>query len=603
MESIYSLKHYLTIILNLTSIRIQTRLKFKEIERRKYLIELFFRKLNSSFKEYRHLIITKLDDIQINPKKIFYLIRSAGILELVIEKFLLPYINEDKIKKKYKEFRDFSYIINKTLLSLYYSSLAKNSKFIEKCSKYYKLVEKNYQNVVDYCNITYLENTRSKLYKKKELYVILTEFTRILRDILNKNPKHFSAKLENLMIKLERINEKSIQTYHLYSQVEHIYQLERDTSVLLEKVKIVNPFVSTYSLEGNIIFNTEENLKQLNTVRNWIKNASEKYQNYQRSLLKLHSGKLINYLESYRTEFINYKNKNVEKLNNLLETMITKAFNSYNTESVELLNSLSDFVQNNILNDKIIERFEIEHKDLIDLDDILKKFIVDLFQKPLLRNLESDYYEKLISIISGKHTEFDKYILKYTNLLFKKFEEQRNRKVLTLEEQKDQFSIELKPNLQKLIDLSFTLNEKVIPYPLFIDIKSPHKILRANVPETINLVIENPNLTDIKDIKIYFFAPKSFYSKLKFTSIKKLKAKERRRIKTKVIPRNNGSYLFMVMAEYQHSNKTFWMPSIKLELEVEEIAKNIYFPTTKTYTYPSVTEISRMITYNRNYAM
>ncbi len=603
MESIYSLKHYLTLILNLTSIKIQTHLKNKEIERRKCLIDSFFRQLNSNFKEYRHLIITKLDDVQIDPKKVFFLIRSAGILELVIEKFLLPYLNEDKIKTKYNNFRDSSYVINKSLLGLYYSYLAKNSKYIEKCFKYYKLVEKNYQNIVNYSNITYLENTKSKLHQKKELYIILSEFTKILRDILNKNPKHFSAKLENLLIKLERISEKNIQTYHLYSQVEHIYQLERDTSVLLEKVKIINPFSTTNPLEGSIIFNTEENLKQLNDVRDWIKNISEKYQNYQRNLLKLHSGRLINYLESYRTEFINYKNKNVEKLNDLLEAMIIKAFNAYNTESVEVLNNLSDFVQNNILNDKIIEKFEIEQKDLIDLDDILKKFINDLFNKPLLRNLESDYYEKLVSLISGKHTEFDKYILKYTNLLFKKFEELRNKKILTLKEQKDQFSIELKPNLQKLIDLSFNLNEKVVPYPLFIDIESPNKRLKANVPETINLLIENPNLTDIKDIKIYFFAPNSFYSKLKFTSIKKLKARERRSIKTKVIPRNKGSYLFMVIAEYQHINKTFWMPSTKIALEVEEIAESIYYPTKRIDNYPNVLEFTRILRYVRNNAM
>ena len=603
MESIYSLKHFLTIILNLTSIKIQTNLKNKEIERRKYLISTFFSKLNSSFNEYRHLIITKLDDLRINPKKLFSLIRSAGNLELVIEKFLLPYLNDDKIKTKYKDFRDFSFVINKTLLGLYYSFLAKNSKSIEKCSTYYKVVEKNYQNIVDYCNITNFENNKSILNKKKDLYIILTEFTKILRGILNKNPKYFSVKLENLLTRLERMDEKNFLTYHLYSQIEHIYQLERDTSVLLEKLKIVNPFSTTNSLEENIIFNTEENLKQLNIVRDWIKNISEKYQNYQRNLLKLHSGKLIKYLESYRTEFINYKNRNVEKFNNLLEEMIVKAFNAYNTESVDVLNKLSDFVQIDILNDKIIERFEIEQKDLIDLDKILKKFINDLFKKPLLRNFESDYYKKLISLISRKHSEFDRYILRYTNLLFKKFEELRNKKILTVEEQKNQFSIELEPNLQKLINLSFNLNEKGLPYPLFIDIKSQNKRLRANEPETINLVIENPNLTDIKDIKIHFLMPESFHSKFKFTNIKKLKAKERRRIKTKITPRNNGSYLIMAILSYQHSNKTFWMPSIKLQLDVEEIVKNKYLPNTKTDNYYNGLEITRMLTYNRNYAM
>jgi len=604
MESIYSFKRYLALILNLTSIKTQTSLKNKELERRKALIETFFKKLNSSFNEYRHLVITKIDDININPKKLFFLIRSAGNLELIIENFILPYLIDEKTINKYKEYKDLSFIINKSLLGLYYSFLAKNSKIIEKCFSYYKLVEKNFQNIVDYCNITKFENNKSKLHKKKELFVILTEFTKILRNILNKNPKYFSDKLGNLLNRLRKIEEKSIHNYNLYLQIENIYQLERDTSVLLEKVKRDNPFSIKSPLEENIIYyTTEENLEKLNKGSDWIKTVSQKYQNYQRNLLKLHSGILIQYLESYRAEFINHKNKNVEKFNDLLEAMIIKAFNAYNTEAVEVLNNLSDFIHNDIFNDTIIERFEIEHKDLIQLDNILKKFINDLVKKPLLPNLESGYHNKLVSLISGKHTEFDKYILKYINRLFQKFDEIRNKKILSLEEQKNQFSVELKPNLKKLIDLSFNLNEKVLPYPLFIDITSQNNKLRTNEPEIINLTIENPNLTDIRDIKIHFFMPESFYSKLKFTSIKKLRAKERRNIKIKIIPINNGAYLFMVIAEYQHTNKTFWMPSIKLELEVEEIINNKYHPIIKAGKYHNRLEITRVLTYRRNYAM
>lgn len=67
--------------------------------------------------------------------------------------------------------------------------------------------------------------------------------------------------------------------------------------------------------------------------------------------------------------------------------------------------------------------------------------------------------------------------------------------------------------------------------------------------------------------------PNSFQSKLKFLSLNKLKANERRKLKIKIVPKEKGIFPFMVMIEYQHSNKTFWMPSIKLKLEVEEIIK------------------------------
>lgn len=604
MESVYSFKYYLTEILNLTSFKYVKILKTSELERRKSLIKSFFNKLNSLFNDYRHLIITKLDNISIEPIKLFNLIRSAGNFEIIIEEFLLIHIKDNNIRKKYEEFRDFSYLINKSLLGLYYSYLAKNSSYIGKCAKYYQLAEKNYQNIVDYCNITKLENNHHRIYKKKEIYVVLSEFAAILREILSKNPKHYSEKLESLLARVFKIKAEDIHKFNLYTQIEKIYQLERNTCVVLEKVKIDCPLLSTDTLEENIIFNTKENLEKLTIVRNWIKNGSERYQKYQRSLLKLHSGKLIKYLESYRAEFINYKNINVEKFNNLLEEMVIKAFDVYNSEAVEVLNAVSDFLQVDILNEKIIEKFEIEHKDLIQLDELLKNFINDIFDKPLLRNLESEYYKKLISLISVKHTEFDKYILKVINRILQGFEESRSKKVLSLEEQRNQFSLVLKPNLQKLIDLSFNLDKNALPYPLFIDIKVQNKKLNVNNSEVIEFVIENPNLAEIRDIKIYFFMPNSLQSKLKFTSIKKLKPNESRKIKTKLIPKKSGTFLYMVMVEYQHINKTFWMPSLKLELTVEEadVAKRYsYYPRTGIDIYHNRLAAARVLRFIRGY--
>ncbi|NVM37532.1 MAG: hypothetical protein HWN81_18190 [Candidatus Lokiarchaeota archaeon] len=597
MESIYSFKYYLNEILHLTSIKKDRNINDSEIKRRKSLFESFFYKLSSDFKEYRHIIITKLDSINIDPIKLYNLIRSAGNFEIIIEEFLLKHLKNENIRKKYQEFRDLAYIINKSSLGLYFSYLAKNSSYLENCSKYYHFAEKSFQNIVDFCNITNFESNHSKLYKKKGLYEIITEFALILRGILNKNPKYYSDKLENLLFKLNKIKTNDFQKYTLYAQIESIYQLERDTSVLLEKVKLDNPFLSPDPPEEDIIFNTEENLEKLNNVTNWIHDISEKYQKYQRNLLKLHSGKFIKYLESYRTHFINYKNRNLEKFNILLENIVSKAFNSYNSETIEVLNTLSDFIHNNIFNEKIIERIEIELADLVKLDDMLKKFINEIFKKPLIRNLKSDYYKKLISFTSNKHSEFDKHILKCINRMLQEFQEVRSKKILSLEEQKNQFSLEFKPNLQKLINLSFNLDKDALEYPLFIDIKLENNILKKNQSESIKLVIENPNLSEIKDIKIYFFLPNSFLFKTKSTSIKRLKANERRTIKTKITPIKTGTFLYMVMIEYQYTNKTFWMPSIKLELKVdraEEILKYQYYNFLHMGIYHDEIEASRI---------
>ena len=600
MESIYSFKYYISEILNLTSIKQEKNLNEIELKRRKLQIQTYFHQIYSRFNDYRHVIITKLDEINIDIVKLFNLIRTTGNFEIIIEEFLLQYLKGCNGKKKFQEIRDLCYIINKSLLGLYYSYLAKEVKNIKLCSKFYQCAERNFQNIVDFCNITKFENNGSFIYKKKELYSILVKFVSILRNILNKNPRYYSGKLEDLLEQLEKFKEKDIQTYNLYTQIQHIYQLERDTSVLLEQVRIDNPFSSTETFNENLIDNLEENITKLNHVRNWIKDISDKYQKYQANLLKLHSGRLIKYLEAYREEFINYKNKNASKFDDLLGEMFNKALEAYNSEIIEVLDVLSYFMEKNIYNEEVIERFEIEHDDLIKMDESLKSFINNLFRKPLLKNIESEYYKKLISLISGNHTEFDKYILKYINHLLKDFEEIRNKKVLSLEEQRNQFSLEIKPNLRKLINLSFTLSEKILPYPLFIDIKIQNKRLKVNNPEIITLTIENPNLTDIRDIKIYFFMPEPFQSKLKFTSIKKLKANETRSIKTRIIPKEPGTFLSMVMMEYQHTNKTFWMPSIKFELEVEEFKRHAYYPINKAI-YQYVLEANQRLQFIRSF--
>ncbi len=578
MESVYTLKYYLSEILNLSSLKIEKLIKKKEIERRKLAIESYFYKFKSSFKEYRHLILTKLDTFDVNPIKLFFLIRASGNFEIIIEKFLLQYLEKSPTKKKFEDLRDQAYIINKSLLGLYYSYLAKKTTHLERSLNFYQNAKKNYQNIVDYCNITNLESKNSTLFQVGKFYSILVQFTTIIKNILNENPALYSQNLENLLKDLVKFKSPNILIYNLYKQIESIIQLERNTCILMENLRVNDQFLFTEPLNEENIITIGENLDKLNNVRNWIEDISEKYQKYQNGLLKLHSGRIIKYLSSYRTEFFNFKNRNAEKFDELLGKMINKALNSYNSETLEALDTLSGLLQRNIYSGNFIEKFRIGHDDLIKMDELVKNFVNNLFKKPLLRNLESEYYKKLISIISGRHSEFDKHILKFTIRMLKDFDELRNKKVLSIKEQRKKFISEIKPNLQKLVDLSFTLNEEILPYPLFIDINTPNHKLKVNEPEVLTLVIENPNLTEIKNVMIYFFIPESFHNKLRLTNIKKLKPNERRKIKIRINPRNSGDFLSMVMIEYQHSNKTFWMPSIKFKLEVEGVKKYSYLP-------------------------
>ncbi|MHA1253354.1 MAG: hypothetical protein ACTSRP_25480, partial [Candidatus Helarchaeota archaeon] len=138
------------------------------------------------------------------------------------------------------------------------------------------------------------------------------------------------------------------------------------------------------------------------------------------------------------------------------------------------------------------------------------------------------------------------------------------------QEQREKFKSELNPQIQRLLDASFTLNEELIPYPLFIEVIMISKILTVGIPEKITVLLENPSKNIIKNINVSFFVPNSFQSRLRFAQIKKLKGNEKREIKTEIIPTEKGIYHFMVMVEYQTVGEMFWMPSIKFELEVNE---------------------------------
>jgi len=571
-EALNLLNTYLTEILSINSIdNISENLTKEELERRKKAIHSLFHDLNSRYYEYKYLIITRIDDVEIEKEKLLDLIRDTGILKIIVEEAILPFLDEGVSKDEFLNIRNTCYIFNKSLLGLYFSYLAKNQYELNDCSTSYQYVERNFQNIVQFCDEVNIEILADNFTDIKILFSVLEEFSVLLRDILTENPNYSSEKFENLVLKLNQIQKKDYKILNLQAQIERIYSLGRDTSLLLEEIriseilKIIDPF------QENILFNTEEIIENADRIRSWFTEISERYQNYQKQLLKLHLGKFPAYLETYRQEFTNRKTKGMEKFDELLESTIEKALGDYNIETMETLDILSDYVKKFNLSIKIlINKFENEHEDLIKLDETLKKFVFDLAKKAYFKDLESEFSTQLITLISEKHSDFDQYILKFINKIIREFEDYRNEKALSLQEQREKFKSELNPQIQRLLDASFTLNEELIPYPLFIEVIMITKILTVGIPEKITVLLENPSKNEIKNINISFFVPNSFQSRLRFAQIKKLKGNEKREIKTEIVPTEKGIYHFMVMVEYQTVGEIFWMPSIKFELEVNE---------------------------------
>ena len=133
-------------------------------------------------------------------------------------------------KKNSQEITVQSYIFNKSLLGLYFSSIAREKFQLEDCSKYYEFSERNYRSITEYCDKIKLEIPSFDTNINKSLYSVIEKFTIILRNILNENPTYSSEKLEDLLGELDKIKEKNVQTLSLYSQIEQIYHLGRDAS-------------------------------------------------------------------------------------------------------------------------------------------------------------------------------------------------------------------------------------------------------------------------------------------------------------------------------------------------------------------------------------
>ncbi len=568
-DSVNSFKGYLLEILNLS---VEKEVTSNELERRKRSVESFFHGLNTAFYNFKTLIITKLDEIKINSEELLALIRSTGNLLIIIEDWVLFYIKDGAGKEPLQEIRDMTFLFNKSLLGLYFTNLAREKFQLEDCSKYYQFAERNYQAVVDYYESMKVEKNVSEITGRKNLYSVLTKFSSILRSILTENPTYSTEKFENLLNDLEKVETKSMQVLNLKAQVERIYHLARDMSLLLEEIRVGAILDSVNPNQDKITYNLEEILEKFDKIINWIEDFTKRYQSYQIILLKLHSGKFIDYLETYRTEFTNRKNRNVEKYDNLLDTFVNKALEDFDIETIEELDILNDFMRQkvDVSEETIIRRFEIEHTDLEKLSEMLKSFVMSLYKRRINQDLEKTHYAELIKLISEKHTGFDTYILKYIYRLLKNFEDYRNEKILSLGEQRNQFVLELKPSVKRLVDASFTLNENFIPYPLFVELVILSRKLTVNAPEVIKILLENPSSVEIKDINVSFIVPNSFKSKLRYAQLKKIKPNDKRQIETEIIPTEKGIFHFMTLIEYSHTNETFWMPSIKVELEVED---------------------------------
>ena len=574
MESYDLFLQYLREILeiSLRESESEGKISNQEIDRRKKFIESFFNDKIAKSAYFSNVIITKLDEIEYDQNELLSLIKDFGNLEIIINEFVLPFIEGELSRNEFTEITGTSYIYNKSLLALYHSYLAKIKHKFEDVNIYYQLAERNYENLLTYCNNLKGESINLDTEALKILFSSALNFSKLLRKFLEENPNYSSEALEEITKQLNPVKERDNRVVNLISQVDRIYELGKETSFILEEMRKREIFSGFEPFQENLFKNFSEILDKTDQIKNWIEDISIRYKNHQKNLLKLHLGKFIEYLKTYREEYNNRYSKIIEKFNTILEQIIKNAISNYNMETIEMIDILVDFMEKIDLSDEtIINRFSIEHDDLLKLDESLKDFVLESFKKSIDYALEREISSELLNSLATKHSDFDKKILKFVYKILKDFEEFRNKNKLSLEEQRNQFILEIQPKIKRIIDASFTLREDLIPYPLFLEVVLLSRDLKVNEEQTISLLLENPSPeSEVKNVNISFFVPKSFKSSLRYIQLKKIKPSQKKQVSTQITPTEPGKFHFMAMVEYKHTNETFWMPSITTEFNVSE---------------------------------
>ncbi len=114
-ESVSLLNNYLAEILNIEAIdKISAEISNEEIERWRSSIESYFHEVSSGFYEHKKLIITKIDEDEIDKDKLLKLIQGTGNLEVIIEEFLLPHLKDTISKSNIQEIKLHAHIFNKS---------------------------------------------------------------------------------------------------------------------------------------------------------------------------------------------------------------------------------------------------------------------------------------------------------------------------------------------------------------------------------------------------------------------------------------------------------------------------------------------------------
>jgi len=556
---------------------IEKNIDEKELYRRLELVDLEYNKYLKEISSLDTFVISRLYNN--NTKNLLTnaikLSKNLGMLKILIEIYIIPHIKGKVLEDRYKEYCLICQIYHLAILGLRHTIESKDNFKVEFASEFYEKAKSNFENAIQICNKINNEYPDLNLEKERIVFQICFEFCSILKDILLLNPTIYSDQLELLIKRCDEI--ESFKLRYLKSEMNKIYEYSNSIPMLIEELRTQKPLMQIDAEQEHILYHSEEILEKLSTSKLWMRDLEENYLIFQNEILKIHCGVFLDYLKLYRDEFYKKIKDAREKFDKLIEKLVQTTLIEYTIIVSEYFDELErgfQFLDSQPLD--IVNRSRLVKEDLVLLDSDVKSFIFSILDQVFNEEIKKKEIPTLISSISDKHSSFDKMIYQYMKKIIDNFISERDERRFTIEEQRSIFNSKLRPLIDNLISISFTLTSDQIPYPMFIEILMSNTQLELEREYKIYFLVENPSQIEIKDISVTFFVPQSFRISIRRYKIKKLKPSQKIRLETNIIPEKIGVYYFMAMLQYEYSYEMFWMPSIKQKIHVVEKIDSLF---------------------------
>ncbi|HMF31240.1 MAG TPA: hypothetical protein VKK79_07495 [Candidatus Lokiarchaeia archaeon] len=515
-----------------------------------------------------YVLISKIDDADFDPNVILELARSFGALASTTTDFTLPQVEGSSQANELQEIIVDAQMENLAFIALDFSILGKKAFEDKDVAYYFQQVAYVFAKLVEIISSEDVAATGLDFAAEREIFDTAGTYADLLGKAVFENPAYYSDDIEKLALKLKEMPEIPARGRVLLGQIMDYYDLAKSAMFLIKELRNANSVWEIDAYREKMMENITETLESVKAAADWITGIYGKFKETQTKLQRLHCGRILDYLKAYRTEFENRYTETTEKFDHLVEMVISNSTADYGLECVELFDRIEDLFGRQFDAETLINRLAAIKDEFEDLDGNLKSFASDLSGFLFSSSIGPRVQRDLVSAVADQHSQFDSKLLDHITVMFQDFMDLRNEQHWTIEKQREIFLSELKPHVKRIIDLSYTLHEDKMPYPLFMELIILKTVLVVGRAQRIVLLIENPSEISVMNLELSFLIPNSFDIIKRYSRLKLLKPHEKRVLGTQIIPTEAGLFYLMSMVQYDHLYEKYWLPSFKLSIEV-----------------------------------